>query len=173
MERVIFIIVFLWSSVFAMSEEAQQIGAKFAAMKDKTHRTLTAAKDVAPLIERIDKDLSALHEKKKQLAMLKQSLIIKKQDLQKLVDQKISALGNLEAQFNQTNAHLGFQIGLLNGLSAQRSIQFELHLVAQEATRATLLADVFSTKLMSSSLIAWSEQRRTRLSCYLVEDVRG
>ena len=176
MKRVVFSIVFLWASVLPMSEEALKIGAKFAAMKDKTQSTLTAAKDVAPLIKRIDKELSILNEKKKQLAALKQSLLIKKHNLQQLVEQKSGLLCDLNEQYNQSNAQLKFQIDLLNALNAQRSIQFELQLIAQETSRSTLLAEAFSAKLMSlisPSLIAWREAGARGLNCCLVEDVRG
>ncbi len=176
MKRFFFSLVFLWASVFPMSEEALKIGAKFAAMKNKTQCTLTAAKDVAPLIERIDKELSILNEKKKQLATLKQSLFIKKHNLQQLVEQKSGLLCHLHEQYNQSNAQLKFQTDWLNALNAQRSIQFELQLIAQETSRSTLLAEAFSAKLMSlisPSLIAWREAGARGLNCCLVEDVRG
>lgn len=176
MKRVFFSVIFLWASVFPMSEEALKIGEKFAAMKNKTQCTLTAAKDVAPLIERIDKELSILNEKKKQLATLKQSLFIKKHNLQQLVEKKTGLLRHLNEQYNESNTQLKLQTDWLNALNAQRSIQFELQLIAQEKSRATLLAEAFSAKplsLITPSLIAWREAGARRLSCCLVEDVRG
>ena len=137
--------------LWGVSKEAAKIGAQLAAMKAKTHQTLTAAKDFAPLVERIDKDLGLLREKKKQLNQLKASLTLKKAELEISAHNAFNQLEQLKEIFQSCASNLKIQIEKLHIINAQKSILFDRQAFAQIASRDTLLSHVFSLKVNALS----------------------
>ncbi|MBM3887388.1 hypothetical protein FJ364_05665 [Candidatus Dependentiae bacterium] len=147
------------SSLFGMSEEAKEMGAKFAAMKAKTHQTLTAAKDISSLVARIDKDLLALSKKKQELFALKNSLLAKKNELLFLIELKKTDFSRLQAAYNTTQADIKLQVESLNALETQKSITTEVQAVDHLPSRATLLAQAFEKKQMRENIAVEVEHK--------------
>lgn len=158
---------FLASSVNALSEGAAHIAQRIAHLKEKTHRALTAAKDVAPLIKRVDEDLLALEAQKKILIEQKKKLQAHKDALQAALNQRKDLLTILQAERATIEHAWERQSAQLDAFMAQKSIQSGNEGVAQSTARDTLLARVFDVNLTATSqslLVTWHNQ---------AEDVRG
>lgn len=156
---------FLCGVVYGGGNEIPEIASKLAAMKSMAHRSLTATKDVAPLIGRIDKDLLVLEAQKKALIKEKSFLLQRRDALQLSVQDKKNEQNALFNEQNVLDAHWEQCLGQLRSFIAQQSIQCALQEVAQSTSRATLLAQKFESK---PNLFEFSEPLGM-----VTEDVRG
>jgi hypothetical protein len=158
----------LITPVLPLSEGAKKIADRIAALKEKTHRTLTAAKDVAPLIRRVDNDLLMLESQKRALMDQKKSLERHKHALQVALKQRHELLSILQSERSAIDQAWERQTAQLDAFVAQKSIQVESEVLAQTPSRATLLARVFDLQTTpTGSLVAGNDLVRP------AEDVRG
>lgn len=166
MMRVLVGIFFVFGIALCGGDETSLITTKLAEIKSMAHRRLTATKDVAPLIGRIDKDLAILFEKKKSLIEEKQCLLQRKLFLEASIQDKKNEQNNLFAEQTILDHHWAQYLVQFWSSIAQQSIQPVLQEVAQTDSRATLLAQKFELK-----------QNKYRESLPLIgsvlEDVRG
>lgn len=162
-------IFFSFGLASSLTEDAQKIAHRIAQLKEKTHRALTAAKDVAPLIKRVDDDLVTLERQKKLLFDQKKNLEEHKRALQTALNQRKELLSILQTERATIDRAWERQSAQLDAFIAQKSIQTEVEVVAQTPSRDTLLARVFdltSSSTTSSVVLAFYHQG-------LSEDVRG
>lgn len=148
-----------------MSDGAKKIAERIAALKEKTHKTLTAAKDVAPLIMRVDKDLVTLAAQEKQLSDKKELLLKSRQALSIARNQRKDLLAILKTERAAVDLAWERQSAQLDALFAQKSIQVEQEVVVSVAPRDTLLVPFFDSCLG----IAGIKQAQNSFT----EDLRG
>lgn len=133
--------------VYADSDEGALLASKLAALKSTVHRSLTATKDVTPLVGRIDKDLLALEAKKRSLIEEKNFLLQRREALQLSLGNKKSEHDTLLAEQNRLEVDWEQSLGQLRSFLTQQSIQPASQEVAQSVSRATLLAQIFERKI--------------------------
>lgn len=156
---------------FSLSKEAAEIAQQFAAMKEKTHRTLAVVNDVNPLIERVDKDLRLLAEEKKKLGKELRLLTHRKNQLAKAVHEKeivAAVLNNQRAEITQA---LQGKVGQIQALIAQKSIQVEENNLAASDSRQELLDHAFANFSPQGTFGLWFSFGGGREDFY--EDLRG
>lgn len=171
MKRGVIALAALFSVVTGNNDEGIQLAARLAAMKAKTHQTLTAAKDVAPLIARVDKDLLALASQKQDLEKQKHVLLQRRQELLEVLNTKNADLDALQKETGAVEEILQLRFVQWGALTAQRSIQAESEGVAQTLGRDRLLAHVFETTFTTTAKL--SSGRSIARDYFVAEDVRG
>lgn len=165
MRAVLWLLGFLCGVAYGGGDDVAEITARLAAMKSIAHRSLTATKDVSPLIGRIDKDLLVLEAKKQALAKEKSFLLQRRDALQISVCEKKNEQNTLQVEQSTLDAHWEQYLGQLRSFVAQQSIQAASQEVAQSVSRATLLAQKFEP---AQNLLGFSEPL-----VMVAEDVRG
>lgn len=138
---------FLCGWLYAGGDEGALLASKLAVLKSTAHRSLTATKDVTPLVGRIDKDLLVLEAKKRSLIEEKNFLLQRREALQLSLCDKQSEHDALLAEQRRLEVDWEQSLGQLRSFLTQQSIQPASQEVAQSVSRATLLAQIFEQKI--------------------------
>lgn len=160
--------------VFCIDNQGEILLARLAALKAKTHSVLTSAKDIAPLMNRVDKNLATITQEKKELEKERSSLIARREELLSQLDDMQQKIVSLQKERQQLDYTWNAQLEKLKAFKAQRSIQIEDGACPVDCikSRDTLLRCVFEVRI-TSTLVPTVIVAASVVPMGIVEDVRG